>query len=190
MNRTGGAFSHGPPSPSRPTTSSTASTIVSPKKRSNYHISNLDGNNEIAKKLKHKLQLFVSQQSQAHETQDILYGCLTDMLNNASMTEDKNLQEKQLIEIDKWFDQNVQVVDHRTKVPFYLQSTRASTNLSTPRNGGNQALSTGNTFRNYTTISEKKGNSVFKRVTVNKDLSTSKSVVMNNSFKSPERASG
>jgi len=42
------------------------------------------------------------------------------MLNKVSLTTDKNLQEKQLKEVDKWFDINLKIVDHRTKVPNYL----------------------------------------------------------------------
>ena len=57
------------------------------------------------------------------------------MLGKVSLTDDKNLQEKQLKEVDKWFDQRFSAVEYRVKVPSYLSNTtRASTNQNTPRN--------------------------------------------------------
>ena len=57
------------------------------------------------------------------------------MLGKVSLTDDKNLQEKHLKEVDKWFDTRFSAVEYRTKVPSYFtNTTRASTNQNTPRN--------------------------------------------------------
>jgi hypothetical protein len=49
------------------------------------------------------------------------------MLSKVSLTDDKRLQERQLQEVEKWFDARFLAVEHRVKVPSYLSnSTRAS----------------------------------------------------------------
>ena len=44
------------------------------------------------------------------------------MLNKVAMTDDKAMQERHLKEVDRWFEDNVKVVDHRTKLPSYLST--------------------------------------------------------------------
>lgn len=106
------------------------------------------------------------------------------MLNNVAKTEDKKLQERQLIDVDRWFDSNVKIVEYHTQVPSHksTSSTRPSTNMTTPRNGL-QSHSAGTSFRNYRSISDKK-QSVFAKPN-NKELSSSKSA-----FMSPDRDKG
>ena len=69
---------------------------MSPKKKSTYAVSNLDESNETAKKLKDKLQSFLNLKRDQHQTKDVLYSCLTDMLGTVSLTRDKRLQQIQL----------------------------------------------------------------------------------------------
>jgi hypothetical protein len=129
-------------SPSRPKTGVT-NEFMSPKKKSSYHLSNLDSENETVQRLKVKLDHFVKYKDNPHQTEDILFGCLSDMLGKVSLTTDKNLQERQLKEVDKWFDSRFSAVEHRVKVPSYLSNTtRASTNQNTPRNNMSAKSST------------------------------------------------
>jgi hypothetical protein len=121
-------------SPMRPLTGKNLG-VTSPKKKSSYHLSNLDQENETVLKLKEKIDHFVKYKDNPHQTEDILFGCLSDMLGKVSLTDDKNLQDKQLKEVDKWFDTRFSAVEYRTKIPSYLtNTTRASTNQNTPRN--------------------------------------------------------
>jgi hypothetical protein len=58
------------------------------------------------------------------------------MLNKVSMTSSKKLQEKQIVEVEKWFQRNFEVVDYRTKIPSFLQtsqSTRTSSVFTSPK---------------------------------------------------------
>lgn len=66
-------------------------SLMSPKKMSSYQINNLDSNNETAMKLKSRLQEYLNKPSQGHQTQEILYSLLTEMLNKAALTKDKAL---------------------------------------------------------------------------------------------------
>lgn len=62
---TPGSFASAFASPMRPSTQGVGS-LLSPKKMSSYRIHNLDPNNEVAKKLKDKLESFMSQTREAH----------------------------------------------------------------------------------------------------------------------------
>ena len=58
------------------------------------------------------------------------------MLNKVAMARDKKLQAKQILEVDKWFQRNFEVVEYRTKVPTFLQtsaSTRTSSVFAAPK---------------------------------------------------------
>jgi hypothetical protein len=68
--------------------------LPSPKKKSTYSISNINGENEIANRLKEKLETFVKYKNNPHQTQDVLFSCLSDMLGKVSLTTDKQLQER------------------------------------------------------------------------------------------------
>jgi hypothetical protein len=43
-------------------------------------------------KLKEKIDHFVKFNNNPHQTQEVLFSCLSDMLGRVSLTEDKNLQ--------------------------------------------------------------------------------------------------
>jgi hypothetical protein len=60
-----GSFASSFTSPVRPSTQGVDS-ILSPKKMSTYRIHNLDPNNDIAMKLKSKLESFMTQKREAH----------------------------------------------------------------------------------------------------------------------------
>ena len=86
-----GGFGSSLGSPARPSTQGALSSM-SPNKKSSYGVNNLDDANETAKRLRDKLEEFKRQRKDPHQTQDVLFGCLNDMLCSVSLTKDKRLQ--------------------------------------------------------------------------------------------------
>ena len=72
------------------------SLVTSPKKMSQVFVNKFDEDNPTALKLKQRLQDYMSQKRPGHQTQDVLFSCLTEMLNKVAMTNNKKLQEKQI----------------------------------------------------------------------------------------------
>ncbi|CDW82211.1 UNKNOWN [Stylonychia lemnae] len=92
------------------------------RKKPNYRINYLDDASETAKKLKTSLNLYMNNDSQVNEQKITLFNCLNDMLSTAAITDDKHLQERQIQQVDKWFQQNLEVINFRTKPPLYQQN--------------------------------------------------------------------
>lgn len=55
------------------------------------------------------------------EEKERLFVCLNSLLSTAAMSGDKNLQVKQVNQIDKWFENKFEVVDYITKIPVFKQ---------------------------------------------------------------------